>query len=293
MLEQTAVAFENLRKFDEAQKLREAALALRKEAGSAQYAEGLVKLAELAKKRNANDAAVNFYVQAVQVGDMAQTATALLNLGMDAAFRDRDSARAMEYFQRARNAARTPDDTGRAMTWMAYLQQQDPAHAAEAEALYRSALSIEEQGSSAQALTSDMLARLLRIQERTAEAEFLETSAAIIHKKLAATLSPQFEASVSSAMRVGGGVLPPKLLYKVEPAYSDEARAVKTAGTVLLNVVIDVDGQAKDIRVEQGVGMGLDEKAVEAVRGWRFKPGEMGGAPVPVQARIEVNFRLM
>jgi TonB family protein len=293
MLEQTAVAFEKLRKFDEAEKLREAALALRKEAGSAQYAEGLVKLAELAKKRNANNAAVNFYVQAVQVGDMAQTASALLNLGMDAAFRGQDSARAMDYFQRARNAARTPDETGRAMTWMAYLQQQDPARAAEAEALYRSALSVEEQGSSAQALTNDLLAKLLRTQERNAEAEFLETSATIMHRKIAASLSPQFQGAVSSAVRVGGGVSAPKLLFKVEPSYSEEARAVKAMGTVLLKVVIDVDGQAKDIQVVQGVGMGLDENAVEALKSWRFKPGEMGGAPVPVQAQIEVNFRLM
>jgi TonB family protein len=63
---------------------------------------------------------------------------------------------------------------------------------------------------------------------------------------------------------------------------------------VLLKVVIDVDGRAKDIEVSKGLGLGLDEKAVEAVSAWRFKPGELqGGALVPVMATIEINFKLL
>jgi TonB family protein len=88
-------------------------------------------------------------------------------------------------------------------------------------------------------------------------------------------------------------VTPPKLLYKIEPSYSEEARTLKYSATVLLKVVIDVDGFAKDIRVAEGAGLGLDEKAIEALKGWRFKPGESGGVPVPVQASIEVNFKMM
>jgi TonB family protein len=225
---------------------------------------------------------------------MPETVPALLNLGLDAAFRGKDPVRAIEYFERARNAARNGNDTGRVMTWIAFLQQADPAKAAEAESMYRAALSMEDHGSAEQAFTSELLARLLRNQERIPEAEFLELNATVMRKALAAGLSPAFQATtVSGAMRVGGGVTPPKLLYKVEPAYTEEARAIKVQGTVLLKAVIDVDGRAKDIQILQSRGMGLDEKAVEAVNEWRFQPGQLGGAPVPVYAQIEVNFRLM
>jgi TonB family protein len=294
MLEQTAVAFEKVRKFDEAQKLREAALALRKEAGAAQYAEGLVRLADLAKKRNATDAMVNFSVQAIQVGDMPETVPALLNLALESAFRGKDTAHALEYLQRARNVARTGNDTGRVLTWIAFLQESDPARVAETESMYRAALSMENPGSAEQAFTSELLARLLRNQDRIGEADLLQMEAAVMRRALIANLTPAFTASaVSSPFRVGGGVTAPKLLFKREPEYTEEARATRTMGTVLLKVVIDVDGIAKDIQVVKGVGLGLDEKAVEAAAAWRFKPGENGGGPVPVQAQIEINFRLM
>ena len=293
MLEQAAGAYEKLRKFAEAQKLREAALAIRKEAGPAQYAEGLVRMAELAQKRNAQQDAVNFYMQAVQVGDMAETSPALLNLGLDTAFRGQEPVRGLEYLQRARNVARTGDDAGRAMTWIAFLEQSDPAKIAEAESTYRAALAVETPGSSAQALTTELLARLLRTQDRGAEAESLENSAIGMRKALAAALSPVYQETGSSVMRVGNGTIAPKLILKVEPAYTEAARVLKVQGTVLLKVTIDVDGRAKDMQVIKGVGLGLDEKAVEAIGAWRFKPGELGGAPVPVQAQIEVNFRLL
>jgi TonB family protein len=85
---------------------------------------------------------------------------------------------------------------------------------------------------------------------------------------------------------------PPTLLYKLEPEYSEEARAAKLAGTVLLKIVVDVDGKAKDIEVMNGIGLGLDEQAVLAIQRWQFKPAEKDGAPVPVMATIEVNFKL-
>ena len=91
----------------------------------------------------------------------------------------------------------------------------------------------------------------------------------------------------------GAGNEAPTLAYKVEPEYSEEARAAKLAGTVLLRIVVDVDGKAKDIEVVNGIGLGLDEQAVLAIQRWEFKPGEKDGAPVPVLANIEVNFKLM
>jgi TonB family protein len=85
---------------------------------------------------------------------------------------------------------------------------------------------------------------------------------------------------------------PPTLLYKLEPEYSEEARAAKLAGTVLLKIVVDIDGKAKDIEVVNGIGLGLDEQAVLAIQQWKFKPAEKDGLPLPVMAQVEVNFKL-
>ncbi|MEZ5398485.1 MAG: energy transducer TonB [Bryobacteraceae bacterium] len=95
------------------------------------------------------------------------------------------------------------------------------------------------------------------------------------------------------AYRIGGGVSAPALLSKVEPEYSEEARKAKFQGTVVLQIVVDETGKARDIRVVRPLGLGLDEKAIEAVQKWRFRPGMLNGKPVPVQATIEVNFRLL
>jgi protein TonB len=95
------------------------------------------------------------------------------------------------------------------------------------------------------------------------------------------------------AYRIGGGVSPPSILYKVEPEYSEEARKAKFQGTVLLFVVVDEKGMPRDIKILRPLGLGLDQKAVEAVEKWKFSPGKKDGKPVPVQAQIEVNFRLL
>jgi TonB family protein len=94
-------------------------------------------------------------------------------------------------------------------------------------------------------------------------------------------------------VRVGGGVTPPKLLFKSEPEYAPEARALKVEGNVVLQVTIDVDGSARDIKLKQGLGYGQDEAAASALSKWKFEPGARGGVPVPVTATIEVNFRLL
>jgi TonB family protein len=93
--------------------------------------------------------------------------------------------------------------------------------------------------------------------------------------------------------RIGGGVSAPTLVFKVEPEYSEEARKAKFQGTVVLYVVVDEKGNPRDLRVIRPLGLGLDQKAIEAVQKWRFKPGLKDGHPVPVAAQIEVNFRLL
>jgi len=95
------------------------------------------------------------------------------------------------------------------------------------------------------------------------------------------------------AYRIGGGVVQPSLIHKEEPEYSEEARKAKWQGTVQLEIVVDEKGVPKELRVKRSLGMGLDQKALEAVAKWRFTPGTKDGKPVPVIALIDVSFRLL
>ncbi len=88
-------------------------------------------------------------------------------------------------------------------------------------------------------------------------------------------------------------IAPPVLISKAEPEYSDEARKAKQQGTVVLSVEIDESGAVTNVAVVKSLGLGLDERAVEAVQQWRFRPGLKGGRPVAVQTSVEVNFRLL
>ena len=92
--------------------------------------------------------------------------------------------------------------------------------------------------------------------------------------------------------RVGGGVTAPRAIYAPDPDYSDEARKNKYQGTVVLWLVVGPDGRPRDMRVSRSLGMGLDQKAMEAVRTWRFEPATKDGHPVAVQINVEVNFHL-
>jgi TonB family protein len=85
---------------------------------------------------------------------------------------------------------------------------------------------------------------------------------------------------------------PPKVVTKVEPAYTDEARQAKIQGPVMLSLVIDPQGRARNIRVTKSLDKGLDQQAIAAIEKWRFAPGVKDGKPVRVAANIEVNFRL-
>ncbi len=95
------------------------------------------------------------------------------------------------------------------------------------------------------------------------------------------------------AYKIGGGVSQPLLISKVEPEYSEEARKAKWQGTVEMQIVVDEHGMPKEMKVTRALGLGLDQKALEAVAKWRFKPGMKDGKPVPVIATVQVNFRLL
>jgi protein TonB len=92
--------------------------------------------------------------------------------------------------------------------------------------------------------------------------------------------------------KVGGGVSAPRAIFAPDPQYSDEARKAKYQGTVILWVIVGADGRPRDVKVARTLGMGLDEKAIEAVRMWKFAPAMKGETPVAVQINVEVNFRL-
>ena len=85
----------------------------------------------------------------------------------------------------------------------------------------------------------------------------------------------------------------PVVLFQVEPEFSEEARKAKLQGVVMLYGEVDTNGRLRNIRVTQGLGLGLEEKAIEAVKQWRFRPGYRDGKPVVAAASIEVNFHLL
>jgi TonB family protein len=87
-------------------------------------------------------------------------------------------------------------------------------------------------------------------------------------------------------------ITPPQIIHKVQPTYTKEAAKAKLEGTVMLLVVVDQEGIPRDLRVTRPLGGGLDEKALEAVRQWRFRPGMKDGKPVAVQTYVQVNFHM-
>jgi TonB family protein len=91
---------------------------------------------------------------------------------------------------------------------------------------------------------------------------------------------------------VGGGVSAPQLIYSPDPEFSDEARRAKYQGVCVVSLIVDAQGNPQRVAVVRHLGMGLDEKAVEAVKQYKFKPATLQGKPVPVEVNIEVNFRI-
>jgi protein TonB len=93
--------------------------------------------------------------------------------------------------------------------------------------------------------------------------------------------------------KVGGSVSPPKVVYKVEPQYTEEGLRARREGTVRFQLVVTRGGIPSDIHeLEQHIGLGLDEKAIEAAQQWRWEPGKKSGEPVAVLVQIEINFHL-
>ncbi len=94
-------------------------------------------------------------------------------------------------------------------------------------------------------------------------------------------------------MHIGGDVSSPVLVYEVEPEFSEAARKAKLSGNVVVYLWVDADGKPSHVRVVRGIGMGLDQKAVDAVRQYKFRPAMKDGKPVAVDMYIEVNFQIL
>jgi TonB family protein len=92
--------------------------------------------------------------------------------------------------------------------------------------------------------------------------------------------------------RPGNGVSPPETIYSVDPEFSDEARKARYQGTVLVGLIVGADGLPHNAHILRALGMGLDEKALEAVKQYRFKPGMKDGHPVACEISIEITFNI-
>lgn len=93
--------------------------------------------------------------------------------------------------------------------------------------------------------------------------------------------------------RIGGGVSAPIAIYDPEPEFSDEARRAKYQGICVVGLIVDVQGNPQNVHIVRSLGMGLDEKAIEMVKTYKFKPAMKDGkTPVPVAINYEINFRL-
>jgi TonB family protein len=291
MLETPAAAFAAGQQYDTARTLLESAVSIREEVSGSQsvdYGAGLLKIADLERKRHQSKEAQLFYTKALAVlGDRPEAVPALMYLGI----RQRNPEEAMEYLRKAERL--DPAQAGPARMWMALVRerQQKPE---EAEELYKSALAVEKPESADAENTLQLYARFLKQQGRDEDAQDFERQAAAARQAVTRPWRAQFLAPQNpSVYRVGGAVKAPALVSKVEPEYSEEARAAKYQGTVVLYVEIGTDGLAHNLHVIKGLGLGLDEKAMEAIDRWRFRPGSKDGNPVQVAATIEVNFKLL
>lgn len=293
MLESAAKAAEVLQQYDLARRLLDSSLEIRADVSGSQsvaYGTGLIKIGDLERSRNRFTEAEAFYAKAASViGNRPEAAPALVNLGIFAS-RMKDPEAAFGYFQQAQAA--DPVHAGTPLMWMAVIREQQK-DSDESEALFKQALAAENPNSAQSALTDELYALFLRRQGRNDEAKLSQDQASAVRKALGAEALSVRRTSGIEVARMGPGMTAPSLLLKVEPQYSEEARLAKYQGTVVVSAVIGADGLAQSMRVIRGLGLGLDEQALKAIAQWKFKPGAKDGDPLPVQATIEVNFRLL
>jgi TonB family protein len=262
---------------------------------SLEDAANLVKLGRQAHEQGKSEEGDAYFRKAVEFGDSGATAYALVALGLGSFVKEKPAA--ANYFERAFRADSAGPMAGTALTWMARMREDDDPQTA--ASLYDQALGLETAPSSGRAFTLEMLAHFTAVQaalhEDKAQAAVAQEQAAVARRIRTRHVAEMYATRKADepALRVGGGVSAPRLVSKREPHFTRAASVLRVTGTVVLLAVIDVDGSAHNIQLERGLGYGLDEAAAAALSQWRFEPGQRDGAPVPVLATIEVNFRLL
>ncbi len=293
ILDAAAATYANARKYDAAQQLLDNSLTIRAQTSgdhSSAYAAGLMKLGDLEARRGKTADAVDFYSRAAAVGDTPETVRGLIFLAAHSLAK-KDPVAAEGFVDRALVAVPSGKEAGHALTIKGNIALANGLSGL-AELNYQQALAQDPPASPETALTLESYARLLQSQNRTAEADAMLAQAKPIRQAQIDEISTHNK-SISTVERVGNEVRAPVLATKREPEYSADALSAKLTGTVLLKVVIGADGQAHDLKLIKGLGFGLDEKAAEAISQWTFTPGTRGGAPVSVEATVEVNFKLL
>ncbi len=298
---------------------------------SAAYAAGLVKIGDLELARNQRIEAKDFYTRAVALGDRPEVARALVFLGTDALRSQPDTARdyfwravnsdstgpqaGTAYTWLAEMRRSEPDGAPDAESlYQRALAVEKPGSEASANTMHLYARFLTQQGRTSEA---DVMEKQARDSTQANANNFARGLDGTVHFRADTVVGPSGyqrpdtlllpplnsgggggvgagagAGAGGEAFRVGGGVSAPVLLSKVEPEYTEEARAAKYQGTVLLYIEVGPDGHAHNMKVVRSLGLGLDQKAIEAVSKWNFKPGQKEGQPVAVKATIEVNFRL-
>jgi TonB family protein len=293
LLDKAAAGYARMHQYDAAHKLLESALALRGEtagAQSASYAEGLVKLGDLAVEQRQFDQADQYYAQAIALGDRVEITPALLYLGIKA-YRAQNYLAAQGFMERIVAIDPQGPKAGPALMWLGNVRQRDWLRLGftDAEQFYQRALGVEDPKSLDAVDTMRNYASLLKRMGRFDEAAAMETRS---QEARSGQAKPAANVLPNGVYRVGPGITAPALLQKTPVQYTEEARAGKIQGTTLLMVEIDPDGMARNIVVSRSLEPGLDQKAIDAVSQWQFRPGTKDGVPVTVAATIEVNFRL-
>jgi TonB family protein len=257
-------------------------ISLQQRTGAAEF----LKQGDAAREDGKFDRARVLYGKVLALSQTGQdAAAALIHLGT-IELEGKQIEPAIADFEQAESADDSKAAEALLWTGIARDRQNNPEAAG---AFFQSALAAADPASPFAATILDLYAQFLTRQGRSDEARSMQQQAAEIRS----TQKARTPVSSPDINRIGGNVKAPVLLSKTEPQYTADARLAKYQGKVTLYIEVGADGTPHNIQVVRGLGLGLDQRAIDALSQWRFKPATRAGQPVPVQATVEVNFRLL
>lgn len=194
---------------------------------------------------------------------------------------------------RVRHLGKEHPDVAESINNLAVLYENE-ALFPKAEVYYQHALEIREKALGPEHIdtivTIEHYARLLVKMNRAADARPLLERAQVVRARHIAESAPPAQGEV---FHRAPGIIPARLGEMIDPDYTEEARIARHEGIVVIEAVITPQGGVAALRLVRSIGLGLDEKAAEAVRSWTFVPARKGNEPVPFQVSLEVNFRML